>query len=295
MSQHDNKPIYLGVVGFPAFHSLSPAMHNAVMKKLKISGAYLAFEVENFEKAVHSAVELGFRGLNVTLPYKELAYKIADETSEEVSNIKSANTLLFIRNKSRVTIKAFNTDIYGFEESIKKTGFKLEDSTIAVIGTGGVSRSIVYSSAKNNAKKIVIFGRTLERAEKIKEDTEHLFKNSTIDIQDIRKIDFEEFDIIVNATSVGWKKGENLFDIIGKLPTKRRKGKPQKLFYDTIYVPTEFQKIAKSYGYITQDGLLMLVLQGKKSFEIWTGLIPDEKTMLLSAKKELKRRLKLEQ
>lgn len=266
-------PLYLAVLGKPAFHSLSPAMHNAVMRKLGIKGVYLSFEVDNFEKAVIGAKELGFKGLNVTLPYKENAYRIADEMSEDVKNVKAANTIHFEENK----IKAFNTDIYGFSKAVERSGFSLQGSSIAVIGAGGVSRAIVYSALRSKAKEITIFNRTYEKAEKIKEEMS-IFSNQTeIRTETLEKINFEDFDIIVNATNIGWK-GENLFEIIGIYP-KPIKKKKKILFFDTVYVTTKFLSISKELGYNVQDGRWMLVLQGAMSFKIWTSIYPDERVM----------------
>lgn len=269
--------LYLGVLGKPISHSLSPAMHNAVLKKLQIKGVYLAFEVDDFEGAVRGAMKLGFRGLNVTIPYKQNAYNIADESSEDVKKIKAGNTILFEDGK----IKVFNTDVYGFQKAIEKAGFELNSGKVAVIGAGGAARAIAYSSLSSNAETITIFNRTYEKALKIKEDMKELFPQAQITAEKLEKINFCDFDIIVNATNIGWK-GENLFDIIGKYPEKT---KDKKLMFDTIYSQTEFLKIAKSLGYKTQDGKWMLVLQGAMSFKIWTSIYPDEKTMFNALKK----------
>lgn len=275
-------PLYLAVLGKPAFHSLSPAMHNAVMRKLGIKGVYLSFEVDNFEKAVVGAKELGFRGLNVTLPYKENAYRIADEMSEDVKNVKAANTIYFEENK----IKAFNTDIYGFSKAVEKSGFSLQGSSIAVIGAGGASRAIVYSALRTKAKKITIFNRTYEKAEKIKEEMS-IFSNQTeIKAETLEKINFEDFDIVVNATNIGWKR-ENIFDIIGTYPKPRKKMK-NTLFFDTIYIPTEFLRVSRSLGYSVQDGRWMLVLQGAMSFKIWTSIYPEERIMFRALTRGMK-------
>lgn len=273
-------PVYLGVVGKPAFHSLSPAMHSAAMRKLGIQGTYLAFEVDNFKEAVIGAMRLGFRGLNVTIPYKEDAYRIADETSEEARAVKAANTILFENER----IKVFNTDIYGFSESLKKIGFEAEGKSVAVIGAGGASRAIVYALIKLKAKRITIFNRNREKALRLKEDMDKFSQN--IETRSIEKVVFEEFDMVVNATDLGWK-GENVFDAIGSLPRKRGGSDPERLFYDTVYIPTPFQRIAGELGYKTADGRWMLVLQGAMSFKIWTSIYPDERAMFLTVTRRI--------
>ncbi|GBD03311.1 Shikimate dehydrogenase (NADP(+)) [bacterium HR19] len=271
------EPVYLGLIGFPAFHSLSPRMHKKALKLLNISGEYLAFEIppERFEKAVEGAKNLGFRGLNITLPFKERAYKMSDEVgSDEVKFIGSANTLLFENGK----IKCFNTDVFGFEKALEKKGYQIEGKKIAVIGAGGASRAVVFSSLKNKAKKITIFNRTKSKAEKIAEDMQTLSSKTEIEIKELKEIDIDEFDIVVNATSLGWK-DENLLDIFQKVKINKNK-KEKKLFFDTIYRKTPFLKEGEKLGYDTEDGKWMLVLQGAKSFEIWLGIYPPDEEML---------------
>jgi len=275
--------IYLGIIGNPVSHSISPAMHNKLLKKYKIDGVYLPFEVEreNFPDAIKGLKALKFRGVNITLPFKEDTVKICDWLEEMTKIIGSVNTILFEDEK----IKGFNTDAFGFEKSIEKKGYNLSSSSVAILGGGGTARTICFVCAKNNASKISIFNRTKEKAEKIKSDIKNIFPKSNISVEEIGKINFDEFDIIVNATSLGWK-GENLFEIIGHAP-KPNKEKINKLFYDTVYIQTPFLKIASKMGYDTEDGKWMLVLQGAKSFQIWLGLYPDEKLMLKTIKEEL--------
>jgi len=283
-----NPRIYLGIIGNPVSHSLSPTMHNELLKKYKIDGAYLPFEVEkgNFPDAIRGLKALKFRGVNITLPFKEEAAKICDWLDDQARSIGSVNTILFEEEK----IKGFNTDAFGFEKSIEKKGYNLSSSSVAILGGGGTARTICFVCAKNNAGKITIFNRTKEKAEKIKSDIQSIFPSSNIAVEEFGKINFDEFDIIVNATSLGWK-GENLFEVIGCTP-KPNKEKTKKLFYDTVYIQTPFIKIASKMGYDTEDGKWMLVLQGAKSFQIWLGLYPEENLMLKTIKEEIAKRHK---
>lgn len=268
-------PIYLGVVGNPVRHSLSPRMHNRVMRELGIKGVYLAFEVkeDEFQDAVKGAKSLGFVGLNITLPFKEMAYKISDVPSEDVEKTGSANTLLFKNGK----IFSFNTDIYGFEKMIEeKLEIEIYGKKVAIIGAGGVSRTIIYSLMRKGAEFVGLFNRSMERARNLKEEFGRKVKSQTkVEVFPLQEIKFDDFDIIINATSVGWK-GENLFDVIGKNPDCNDK----KIFVDTIYIETEFIRKATEFGHIAIDGKWMFVLQGAKSFEIWTGIYPPEDVML---------------
>ncbi len=289
-------PIYLGVIGYPAFHSLSPYMHSEVMKALKIEGFYHAFEVDpqKFTSAIRGALSLGFTGLNITLPFKEKAYKISDVVKGDALYTGAVNTIRFLDGR----IEGYNTDVYGFIKSLEKANFSLRKKRIAIFGSGGVARAILFASLKEGPQNITIFARNTKKAEKMIEQIEKLgqmiepiiIEKENIKAKKINEIKFEEFDIIINATSLGWK-GENIFDVIGKKPSKlSSREEEKKLFYDTVYMETEFLKTAKSFGYKIMDGKWMLVLQGAKSFEIWTGIYPPEEIMMRAIIQQMRKR-----
>lgn len=267
----------LGVIGYPISHSLSPVMHNAVIKRLKLNLEleYHAFEVksEDLKEAVLGAKSLGFLGLNVTLPHKEKVLEFCDELSEEAKITGAVNTLLYKDNR----IQGYNTDILGFEKSLEKYG--LEGKSVAIIGAGGASKSCVVACLRNQAKRIVIFDIIYEKAKALSE-------KFGCELGNISEVNLPEYDIVINATPIGLK-GENLFDSIGNPPPAEKK---RILFFDLIYIPTPFVKIAKKYGHYTDNGVDMFVLQGAESFKIWTGICPDTDYMKRVVVKNLSRR-----
>ncbi len=244
-----------GVIGYPIKHSLSPAMHNAAFKHLNYDAIYLAFEVreEKLKNALIGAEALGIRGLNVTIPHKEKVINYFDQ-SKEVEEIGAANTVDFIRSK------CYNTDVYGILKALENSGVKAKGLKILIVGAGGAARAAIYALKEN---RIYIINRTKERGIKLAKE----FGCEFVDFENIRNY---KFDLIINATPVGMKGFPDKIPI----PDELLKNKP--VIFDMVYNPVETKllRIAKQRGCITVSGVDMLVFQGAKSFEIWTGLKP---------------------
>ena len=155
-----------------------------------------------------------------------------------------------------------NTDIFGFEISIKKSKYNLKDKEVLILGAGGVVPSIIFALNKMKISKIKISNRTKDKAENLKT----IFKNLEI----IEWGEVPNFDMIINATSLGLKK-EDKIDLDFSSTSKN------KFFYDVIYNPieTNFLKIGKSLGNVTLNGKLMFIYQALSAFNIWHGLKPD--------------------
>ena len=181
-----------------------------------------------------------------------------DELSIEAENTQSVNTLYLKDNK----VIGHNTDIIGFETSIKKSRFNVINKEVLILGAGGVVPSIIFALIKMRASRIKISNRTKEKVENLKK----LFKN----IEIIEWGEISNFDIIINATSVGLKKEDNL-----NLDFSSISG--NKFFYDVIYNPSEtnFLKIGKELGNKTLNGKLMFIYQAFSAFNIWHGQTPE--------------------
>ena len=256
------------VIGFPLSHSLSPKMHKAALKAAGVKGDYIAYEIspEFFEETFCSGFP--FNGCNVTVPYKEKVMPFLDEISEEAKVVGAVNTIEFSDSK-----KGYNTDVYGFMRSLAEDlQFSAKDKNILILGAGGASRACVYGLAKAGAKKVLIVNRTQEKAERLCEEFAAIFKDvifaySSLTEEAIKK-QMAEQDLIVNATSVGLKKDDELLLSAGFLEAS----KPA--VYDLIYNParTKLLQEAESAGCRVSNGINMLVYQGAKSFEIWTGV-----------------------
>jgi len=242
-----------GVIGYPIKHSLSPPMHNAAFRHLNYDGVYLAFEVkkEDLENALIGAKALGIKGLNVTIPHKERVIEFF-RPSKEVEEIGAANTIDLSKER------CYNTDVFGIKEALKNAGISPKGFKILILGAGGAARAAVYTLKDDN--EIYIANRTRERGIKLARE----FGCEFIEFDRIKG----EFDLIVNATPVGMKG----FSDDPLISADVLKNKP--IVFDMVYNPpeTKLLKIAKEMGCKTVSGVDMLVFQGAKSFEIWTGL-----------------------
>ncbi len=244
-----------GIIGYPVRHSLSPLFQNKAFEELDINAVYLPFEVhpDSLKSAIEGIRALNISGVNVTLPHKEKALDFVDELSEEVIKIGSLNTIKNDRNK----LIGFNTDYIGFLESIKELT-TLKNKKALVLGAGGTSKAIIYALLKEKAN-VFLWNRTKEKALSIRES----FKN--IEIMDSIESSIKEMDIIINTTSVGLKDDDKP---IFNYDTIRE----NQVVFDVIYKETALIKKAKEKGAKTLNGLYMLLYQGAKSFEIWTGV-----------------------
>jgi len=247
------------VIGNPIDHSLSPKLHNYWIKENNIDAIYGKKKLdENELKNVISEVkEEKISGINVTVPFKNAVIPFLDELSAEANETQSVNTIYFQDGK---TI-GHNTDIAGFELAIKYAKYDITNKKIFVLGAGGVVPSIIYSLRKMKVSKISLSNRTKEKAENLK----NLFK----DLEIVKWGESRNFDMIINATSIGLKNEDGIkfdYSAVG----------PDKFFYDVIYNPKEtiFLKRAKLFGNRTENGKMMFIYQAHQAFTIWHKLMP---------------------
>ena len=245
------------VIGNPIEHSLSPLLHNYWIKENSINAVYKKKQINKDELSniILKIKKKEIHGINVTVPFKKVVIPFLDRLSNEASNTQSVNTIYLDDNK----IVGHNTDIEGFEQSIKVSKFSMINKKILILGAGGVVPSIIFALNKMNISEILISNRTKKNAQCLKD----LFKNiNIIDWGEVPK-----FDMIINATSVGLKKDDKIdldFSKIGK----------NKFFYDVIYKPSEthFLKTGKRFGNKTVNGKLMFIYQALGAFKIWHGI-----------------------
>lgn len=251
----------LGVVGNPVKHSMSPLIHNAWLKENAIDGEYGLVCVENQEKLEEEFLSLekqGYTGINVTLPYKNEIFKIAQkhgfEISPEALEMEAVNTINF------KTKEALNTDVYGIRQMLKVK----EDTQMLIIGAGGAAAAVVYAFSGAN---ITIANRTPEKAQALAE--KFWCDCYTGDLQ---KLHLGDFDIIVNATSLGLN-GE---DLPLNYNTLRRQTKCVDLIYNPKMTP--FLEQAKKRGCEIINGFAMLIGQAQRAFKNWTNVNPRPET-----------------
>ena len=248
------------VIGNPIEHSLSPVLHNYWIKNNGINAIYEKQKLneDELERKILQVKEKKISGINVTVPFKKTIIPFLDKLSIEAESTQSVNTIYLKDNK----VIGHNTDIFGFETSIKKSKYNLTDKEVLILGAGGVVPSIIFALNKMKISKIKISNRTKDKAENLKT----LFKN----IEIIEWGEVPNFDMIINATSLGLKKEDKInldFSLISK----------NGFFYDVIYNPreTNFLKIGKSLGHKTLNGKLMFIYQALSSFNIWHKLEPN--------------------
>jgi shikimate dehydrogenase len=247
------------VIGNPIEHSLSPKLHNYWIKSNNIDAIYEKKKIDEGELGdiVIQIKQKKIAGINVTVPFKKMIIPFLDELTAEAESTQSVNTLYLKDNK----VIGHNTDIIGFETSIKKSNFNIFNKEVLILGAGGVVPSIILALKRMKVSKIKISNRTKEKAENLKE----LFRNLEI----IQWGKIPNFDVIINATSIGLKKDDHInldFSLISK----------NSFFYDVIYNPreTNFLKTGKSLGGTILNGKLMFIYQAFSAFNIWHGIEP---------------------
>ncbi len=263
------------VIGFPVDHSLSPAIHNYWIKELGLDiKPYEKINVNpnTFEEQINSLKQDGFGGLNVTVPLKEIAFNISDETSSVSKKLRSANTLTLGSDK----INGDNTDAAGFINSLDKKTIEenIANKKTLVLGAGGSARSVVYALNQLGGH-VRLFNRTIEKAE-------ILLNDLSISTSPIGKEELDDYanssSFIVNTTSLGQKAGEQnnilSFENI----------KTETFIYDLIYNPkrSSFLEKAEAKGLKVQNGLRMLIEQAACSFQIWHEIKVDVSDELIS-------------
>ena len=247
------------VVGNPIDHSLSPALHNYWIKSNAIDAIYEKQKrnEDELEQLILQVKEKKINGINVTVPFKKVIIPFLDELSIEAESTQSVNTIYLKDDK----VVGHNTDIIGFETSIEKSKFNVFNKEVLILGAGGVVPSIIFALSKMKVSKIKISNRTKEKAENLKK----LFKN----IEIIEWGEVPNFDVIINATSLGLKKNDYInldFSLISK----------NSLFYDVIYNPreTNFLKTGKRLGNAIENGKLMFIYQAFLAFNLWHKIEP---------------------
>lgn len=263
----DGTTTFAGIIGYPIEHTLSPSFQNIAFEHVGMNCVYLPFSVEpeKLETVFSGLAAAGCLGLNVTMPYKQAVYNLMDEVNNSAEIVEAVNTVEFRDGRSI----GHNTDGIGFIRSLKSdSAFEPAGKIALVIGAGGAAKSIALSLAAAGISEIIILNRTREKAEILVRQIRAHFSGCTASIGDggdpgvVRGC-----DLIVNATSVGMARKEDL-------PLKLDLLQPGQIVYDIIYSPaeTEFLRLAREKGAGTANGAGMLLHQGAASFSIWTGL-----------------------
>ncbi|MGH9303325.1 MAG: shikimate dehydrogenase [Acidimicrobiales bacterium] len=259
----------LGVIGYPARHSLSPVVQRAAYKALGLCWRYEVFEVPSraFSQVVRGAGSDGLYGLSVTMPHKQAAAAIATRRSEVVETLSSANTLSF----RGAEIVADSTDGQGLMDDLRQEGgFDPSGRCCGVIGAGGAARAVVLALFGAGAAEVLIVNRTESRAREAALLAPLVGRVA-------RPEELSGCDLVVQATPLTMRAGSN--DEMGLLGACRL-GAGQ-LVVDLSYRPASntFLETARLNGARTRNGLGMLVHQAARQVNIWSGRSPPTEAM----------------
>jgi len=247
------------IIGDPISHTLSPKLHNYWFKQNNIDAIYEKYRPKEYEiKNIMQQIKSDqIWGMNVTVPFKKKVIPFIEKLSDTAKETLSVNTIF----KKDNLIYGDNTDVQGFEASLKFENCDLTNKKAFILGAGGVVPSIIKALKNLNIKQIFISNRTIKNIDYIKKQYSEIIIVEWGEIPD--------FDIIINATSLGLKKDDSINLNINKI-------NDPKIFYDLIYNPpiTNFLYKAKKFGHKIINGKMMLLFQAQRAFEIWHGFLP---------------------
>ena len=270
------------VLGHPIGHTLSPVMHNAAFEKLGRDAIYLALDVhpDDCMQVLEAMAKMGFRGVNLTVPHKEIAFRELKTLDESAKLLGAVNTVAF----SDVGLVGHNTDGIGFLKAIEESfGQGVAGKKIFTLGTGGAGRAVALVSAQAGAESITLCDLDSERTEKVKKEVSQQYPATQIDVLTSlsgAEDRIQQCDLLVQATPVGLKPDDPCL-----IPEAGfRDGQ---WGFDLIYhlADTPFTRTAKANGAQAVNGLGMLLHQGAKAFEIWTGEPPPINDMRTALEK----------
>ena len=258
------------VIGNPIGHSLSPQLHNYWIKKNNINAIYdkRKSTSDDLKYLISKIKNREISGLNVTVPFKKEVISHLDKLTIDAEATQSVNTILLANDK----ITGHNTDITGFEKAIIDTKYNFVGKKILLLGSGGVVPSIIFALYKMKVSSVTLSNRTKAKAEYL----QNFYNGMMVEENGWNKIkvvdwgEIPQFDMVINATSVGLKYDQKLdldFSKIGK----------DKFFYDIIYNPkeTNFLKTGKNLGNKIENGKKMFIYQAAESFRIWHDVKPE--------------------
>lgn len=274
---------YCAVYGHPIKHSASPAFQNAGLAALGLNWRYLAFAVhpDHLRAAIQGAMQMKFIGLNLTVPHKLLAFEMVDALDESARTWGAVNTIRFEAKDasgtwrplaefsdeipSELRAHGFNTDADAITRSLREDlGAEVRDTRVLLLGAGGAGRTAALKLASEGAAELFLVNRTASKAEAVAQEIARRFPSTRCVLGYPRK----PVDLVLNATSLGLKATDPLPFDAAQLDLSQARAA-----YDMIYRPAEtpFLRAAKIAGCRVANGVGMLLYQGVKALEIWTG------------------------
>jgi shikimate dehydrogenase len=269
------------VLGHPIAHTASPAMHNAAFSKLGLNARYVALDVEpaSLKEVLTGLAAAGFMGVNLTVPHKILALKHVDKIEKSALQLGAVNAIHVSQKKGRALLHGYNTDGYGLIQALKEDfSFSPKGKTIAILGCGGAGRGVAIQLALCGVRKLILLNRTKSKAQEVARRIRSLKLKTDCAFAP------EKCDLLIQATSLGLKASDPL-----PLSASELKALAPRLLFDIVYRPAEtpLMRLAKKQKIRTSNGLGMLLHQGAKAFEIWTGRKAPIEVMRRALKNEI--------
>ena len=264
------------IIGDPIRHSLSPVMQNAAFAAGHLDYVYVPFAVtpENLGRAVVGLKALGVCGFNVTIPHKTAIIPFLDRLDESAEAAGAVNTVQLAGD----SLVGYNTDGDGLVDSLlTDLGFSPGEKQILVVGAGGAARGAIAALCRAGAKRILIYNRSIENALAVIQEMNIRYPETRIEVVRQERVSRENLGatcLLLNTTSLGMN-GERIEGInLSELTAGA-------MVYDMVYsrTGTALVKEAAAIGLRSANGLGMLVAQGERAFEIWTGQRPPEGVM----------------
>ena len=265
----NGKTRVLGLFGNPVQHTLSPVIHNTISNYIGNDAIYVPLPVQDADKlgdAVKGCFAMGFKGMNVTVPYKAEVMKYLVEVDEVAEAIGAVNTLVPVEGG----FKGYNTDMPGLYRALQSDGIDIKGKKAIVLGAGGASRAVCYMLRKYGAESIFLLNRSYDKAEALSAEFGQI---TPLSLSEYKKLPDDEY-ICFQCSSLGLKDGDGLLIEDDSFYEKLSYG------YDLIYKPggTPFTKKLSSMGIKCSDGLSMLLYQGIIAYELWFDMSIDEDT-----------------
>ena len=273
-----------GIIGYPLSHSMSKVIQEAAFKSVGLEGTYevLETEQEDLVTRIKYLRSNGFQGFNVTIPLK-VPITLFLSGVDNVANVAgSANTIKIQPDMSMI---GYNTDVYGFVEAIPEDfREEIQGKQVAILGNGGAARAVGVGLSILKASRIDFYARNILNAKEMVDSLRVNFPNTEMNCKQIEGLkDISTYKLLVNTTPIGMRsKAMGISPIDEDVVKTMNK---DSIIYDIVYNPlnTELIKMAKKNGIKTIQGLDMLIYQGAKAFEIWTGKKPDILKMKIAA------------
>lgn len=264
------------VLGHPIGHTLSPVMHNASMQKLGFDGIYLALDVhpDALMEILPAMHKMGFAGVNLTVPHKEIAFRGLARLDASAKLFGAANTVEFKEDG----MIGHNTDGYGFLKALEEAfGKTVAGDSVFVLGCGGAGRATALQAAAEGAQELVLADIDAGRVQKLEDEIKALAPKVNIvpALEKKRQIELcRSCDLVIQASPIGMKR-----DDASLLPPDAFRAGQRAFDLIYMYPETAFLTIAREAGADIANGLGMLLHQGARAFEIWTGVEPSVPAM----------------